>query len=215
MYHRYVELPERLRGTPVVLLDARSDDAALPSVVPDELEGGRLAVEELISFGHRRIGFALNRDDIPATSGRLAGYKQALKAAGIRFDRSLVVQDESEAAGGYRAVTKLLSCKPRPTAVFCFNDRMAMGAYRAAAEAGLRIPDELSIIGFDNQEIIAEGLYPALTTVALPHYEMGAWAVETLMKVIEGDDAPTGPFPTLMPCPVVRRDSVSSPSGTS
>jgi LacI family transcriptional regulator len=215
MYHRHVELPERLRGMPVVLLDARSADATLPSVVPDEIEGGRLAVEELISFGHRRIGFALNRDDIPATSGRLAGYKLALKAAGIRFDRSLVVQDESEAAGGYRAVTKLLNCAPRPTAVFCFNDRMAMGAYRAAAEVGLRIPDDLSVIGFDNQEIIADGLYPALTTLALPHYEMGAWAVEALVKVIEGADAPTGPFPTLMPCPVVRRDSVSSPANTS
>jgi LacI family transcriptional regulator len=215
MYHRQVELPERLRGTPVVLLDARSDDAAVPSVVPNEVEGGRVAVEELIAFGHRRIGFALNRDDIPATAGRLAGYRQALKAAGVRFDRSLVVQDESEAVGGYRATTKLLRCVPRPTAIFCFNDRMAMGAYRAAAEQGLRIPDELSIIGFDNQEIIAEGLYPALTTVALPHYEMGAWAVETLMKVIESDDAPTGPFPALMPCPLVRRDSIASPIGSS
>ncbi|MCW2978104.1 MAG: transcriptional regulator, LacI family [Actinomycetia bacterium] len=213
MYHRRVDVPSRLVGTPVVLLDARSDDASLPAVVPDEVEGGRVAVEELISFGHRRIGFATNRDDIPATSGRLAGYREALKAGDIPFDRSLVIADESEAGGGYRAVSKLLRRDPRPTAIFCFNDRMAMGAYRAAAELGLRIPDDLSIIGFDNQEIIADGLFPALTTVALPHFEMGCWAVDSLIRLIESpDSAPTGPFPTLISCPIVRRESVAAPT---
>jgi LacI family transcriptional regulator len=211
MYHRSVELPARLVGTPVVLLDARSDDTMLPAVVPDEVGGGRVAVEELIAFGHRRIGFATNCDDIPATSGRLEGYRKGLEAAGIPFDPALVIADESEAGGGYRAVSKLLRCTPRPSAIFCFNDRMAMGAYRAAAELGLRIPDELSLIGFDNQEIIAEGLFPTLTTVALPHYEMGAWAVDALMGLIEGV-LPAGPYPIEMPCPIVRRESVAAES---
>jgi LacI family transcriptional regulator len=117
------------------------------------------------------------------------------------------VADESAAEGGYRAARQVLSTRNRPTAVFCFNDRMAMGAYRAAAELGLRIPDDVSVIGYDNQELIADGLYPGLTTVALPHYEMGRWAAETLLGMVEQDTAPAGPFPVLLPCPVVRRGS--------
>jgi LacI family transcriptional regulator len=87
---------------------------------------------------------------------------------------------------------------------------MAMGAYRAAAEAGLRIPDDLSIVGYDNQSIIAEGLYPELTTVALPHYEMGVWAVETLVRLMAGETLDEE-FPVLLPCPLVARSSVARP----
>ena len=88
---------------------------------------------------------------------------------------------------------------------------MAMGAYRAAAELGLRIPSDLSVVGFDNQELIAENLHPGLTTVALPHAEMGAWAVATLVRIVGGDPAPEE-RPVRMPCPLVRRDSVAAPA---
>jgi LacI family transcriptional regulator len=209
MYHRRVELPAGLRSLPTVLLDARSDDETVPAVVPDEVAGGCSAVEELIAHGHRRIGFAQNVDDIPATYGRLEGYREALAAAQIAYDPALVVAEDSQAGGGYLAARRLLEAPDRPTALFCFNDRMAMGAYRAAAELGLRIPQELSIIGFDNQQVIAEGLYPALTTVALPHYEMGRWAVEALVGLLGDGPRPAPPYPHLMPCPVVRRDSVA------
>jgi LacI family transcriptional regulator len=97
--------------------------------------------------------------------------------------------------------------------VFCFNDSMAMGAYRAAAERGLRIPDDLSVIGFDDHPLIASSLAPGLTTVGLPHYEMGEWAIETLLELAEGATATTGrPLQMLMPCPLVRRDSVGPPA---
>ena len=101
----------------------------------------------------------------------------------------------------------------RPTAVFCYNDRMAMGAYRAAAELGLSIPADVSVVGFDDQDPIAASLHPALTTVALPHYEMGAWAVETLASLIEGHDEfrLLGAHPTLLHCPIVERASVGPP----
>ena len=215
MYHRVVELPATLAGVPTVMLDARSEDPAVPAVVPDEVAGGRTAVTELLRSGHRRIGFATNRDDIPATHGRLKGYQDALRDAGISFDPRLVVAGESDRpGGGYQAARTLLSLPDPPTALFCFNDRMAMGAYRAAAELGLSIPADLSVIGFDNQEIIADGLYPGLTTVALPHYEMGQWAMRTLLRLIEspgGRRAGTGPH--LMPCPLVRRDSIGPPPG--
>jgi LacI family transcriptional regulator len=210
MYHRVVSVPAVLAGTPLVLLDAESPDSDAPSVVPDELGGGRTATEELVANGHRRIGFVTNVDDVPATHGRLQGYRDALAAAGVDFDPELVAAAESETWGGYLAASSLLKLADRPTALFCYNDRMAMGAYRAAAELRLRIPEDLSVVGFDNQELITRGLFPELTSVALPHYDMGYWATETLTALLdepEADHAPA-PRPLLMPCPLVRRSSV-------
>jgi LacI family transcriptional regulator len=210
MYHREVALPASLEGTPTVLLDARSKDLSVPSVVPDEVAGGRTATEELLRHGHVRIGFLNNIDDIPATHGRLIGYRAALLDAGMLFDEKLVIAAPSDTEGGLRAAREVLSAPDRPTALFCFNDRMAMGAYHAAAELGLRIPGDLSVVGFDNQELIAEGVRPGLTTVALPHYEMGAWAVNNLISQIEGLER-DGPEHVALSCPLVVRNSVGPP----
>ena len=210
MYHRVISVPKQLDGTPVVLLDAESPDSDAPSVVPDEATGGRTATEELTSQGHRRIGFINNIDNVPATGGRLQGYQDALAAAGVEYDAGLVVNDVSETWGGYRAARALLASSDRPTAIFAYNDRMAMGAYRAAAEAGLRIPDDLSIVGFDDQQLITRGLYPELSSVALPHFDMGFWAGETLAQLLDDPESEvTTPRPLLMACPLVRRWSVA------
>jgi LacI family transcriptional regulator len=212
MYHRIVSVPSALRGIPTVLLDAEATNSVIPAVVPDEVGGAHAAVEHLTQHGHRRIGYLSNVDDIPATPARLQGYRTALRAAGIRFDPSLVVTEESDSAGGYRAARKLLQRRAQPTALFCFNDRMAMGAYRAAAERHLVIPDDLSVVGFDNQEVIAEGLHPQLTTVSLPHYEMGSWAVETLIELIASTEHATeATYPFIMACPLIHRLSVGTP----
>jgi LacI family transcriptional regulator len=214
MYHRKVDVPAELDGVPLVLLDSVSDRTDLPSVVPDEVTGGRDAAEELLRAGHRRIAFATNLDDIPATHGRLHGYRQALETAGITFDPGLVHAEASDTEGGHRAALALLDRADPPTALFCFNDRMAMGAYRAAQQLGLRIPADLSVVGFDDQEIISAGLYPGLTTMALPHYEMGAWSVDTLIETITSDRRrkPPPAAHVSMPCPLVRRGSVGPPS---
>lgn len=209
MYHQVVEVPAELGDAPTVLLDARSHDTSLSSVVPDERQGGRAAAQILLDAGHRRIGFLNNIDDIPASALRLDGYRQAMRDAGVPPDDALVATGNSDSDGGYRAASALLDAESRPTAVFCFNDRMAMGLYAAATERGLRIPHDLSVVGFDNQELIADGLRPGLTTVALPHYEMGAWAVETLIRVLQEPD--TDPEQVLLACPVVERDSVAAP----
>jgi LacI family transcriptional regulator len=209
MYHREVDVPEALRGLPTVLLDARTDDSAYPSVVPDEVEGGRSATRLLVEAGHRRVAFARNVDDIPATRGRLEGYRQELEAGGLAYDDRLVVPASSDTIGGREAGHRLLGLDPRPTAIFCFNDRMAMGVYQVAAELGLRIPEDLSVVGFDDQELIADGLLPGLTTVALPHREMGAWAVDTLIGQIENDT--TDQLRVRLRCPVVERASVAAP----
>jgi LacI family transcriptional regulator len=211
MYHRDVVVPESLVDVPTVLLDAKTDDPSVSWVVPDEVLGGRTATEVLLAQGHRRIGFLNNVDDIPATRGRLEGYLAALANAGVPVRDDWIRAAESDTQGGLTAARTVLASEDRPTALFCFNDRMAMGAYHAAAELGLRIPEDLSVVGFDNQEFIAEGVRPGLTTVALPHYEMGAWAVQNLIRVIDQPQK-GGPEQVRLPCPLIERGSVSRPS---
>lgn len=211
MYHQHVRLPPGLADLPTVLLDAWSPDGGHLGVVPDETGGARAAIDELLTFGHTRIGYLDNADDIPATRGRMRGYRESLAAAGLAFDPTLVAVEESVSAGGYRAARALLSRPDRPTALFCFNDRMAMGAYRAAAEAGLGVPQDLSVVSFDNQVLIAEGLYPPLTSVALPHREMGRWAATALLDLVDGVTVPPArnQGPTVLACPLVRRNSIA------
>jgi LacI family transcriptional regulator len=213
-YHRQVTLPTSLRRTAAVLLDATSDDPSIPSVVPDEVGGALSAVRELARHGHREIGFLNDQDDIPATHLRLAGFTRGLAEIGLPFRPEMVIYEAANSAGGYEAATRLLDRPERPTAMFCFNDRMAMGAYQAASALGLRIPDDLSIVGFDDQENIADGLRPGLTTLALPHFDMGQWAVRTLIELVEsGVQQPVHEVLTL-PCPLVRRASVGPPPGS-
>jgi LacI family transcriptional regulator len=213
MYHRQVSLPPNMQGLPAVLIDSTDRAGIVPAVVPDEVGGAIAAVSHLVEAGHTRIGFLNNDDDVPATHLRFAGYRQVLQENGIPFDEALVASAPSETIPGHALAHEMLSRSERPTALFCYNDRMAMGAYRAAAELGLEIPRDLSIVGFDNQELIAANLFPGLTTVALPHYEMGAWAVETLVHLIHGEAEYRllADRPTLLDCPLVIRDSVAGP----
>lgn len=213
MYHRRFTVPRNLAGLPAVLVDSEDVGQSIASVIPDEEGGARAAVQTLIDAGHTRIGMINNTDDVPATHSRLRAFREILADAGLKFHPELVQSEHSEVPGGYQAALRLLQHENRPTAVFCYNDRMAMGLYRAAGELGLRIPDELSVVGFDNQELIAENLYPALTTVALPHYEMGAWATENLIDAVEGktDLGLFAAHATVLECPLVVRDSVASP----
>ena len=214
MYHQQVAVPEALQGVPTVLLDASTGNDHISSVVPDEEGAARTAVEHLIAAGHRRIGYLSNIDEIPATRGRLAGYLQTLEAHGIEVDRSLITTSASTTAQGREAASRLLDRSDRPTALFCFNDRIAMGAYQAALAHGLRIPDDLSIISIDNFELLADALLPGLTSIALPHYEMGQWAIERLALELaaDGNDAEApAPEQVRMHCPLVIRQSVGPP----
>lgn len=208
MYHRHVEVPDLLEGLPVVLLDARPSRGDLPSVVPDEEAGARTAVGTLADHGHRRIGFVLDRNDGPAAAGRLAGYRAELAARGLAWDETLVVRAASSSAGGQEAVGTLLDLPEPPTAVFAFNDEMAVGAYHAAEDRGLRVPEDLSVVGFDDLYVLAREMRPGLTTVALPHRAMGAAAVRSLLQLVTD---PTAAVPSLqlIACPLVRRGSVA------
>jgi LacI family transcriptional regulator len=205
-------VPAALKGLPTVLVDATCSDLQVSSVVPDDFGGGRTATSELIRHGHTKIAFINNAEGISATSARLAGYRSALEEAGVAYRPDYVVPEAPVAVGGLRAARSLLDLDDPPQAIFCFNDRMAMGVYHAAHERQLRIPDELSIVGFDNQKPIVDGLFPGLTTVALPHYEMGAWGVRTLIDQIEhpGENAPSQ---IALACPLITRGSIAAPAG--
>lgn len=149
--------------------------------MPDEVQGGRTATEAFILKGHRRIGFINNIDAIPtSTFGRLAGYQEVLASYGLAYDERLVQRMQSNSGGGYDGAQALMQLPDPPTAIFCFNDRMAMGAYDAVRKIGRSIPEDVAIIGFDDEEMISAHLYPPLTTVQLPHYEMGQWAIDFL-----------------------------------
>jgi LacI family transcriptional regulator len=211
LYAQQVTVPAALNGLATVLVDATCSDPAISSVVPDDFGGGRTATSELLRHGHTKIAFINNAEGIPAAHMRLAGYRSALEEAGVAYRADYVVDDVPDAVGGLRAASTLLDLDDPPQAIFCFNDRMTMGVYHAAHEHGLRIPDELSIVGFDNQDPIVDGLFPGLTTVALPHYEMGAWGVRTLIDQIEHPQDNAASQVSLA-CPLISRESVATPA---
>jgi LacI family transcriptional regulator len=207
MYHREVHPPEIIKEVPTVLLDCYVKDRSLISVVPDEVLGAYTAVSALISNGHTRIGYLQNREPVDAAQLRLLGYQRALAEYDLPYDPNLVTAYDDK--HGYDAAMTLLRMTDRPTALFCFNDRMAMGAYDAIRNLNLKIPADVAVIGFDNQELIAPNLYPALTTMELPHYKMGCWAVEQLLRLIENPDVQMNSFEQhKMVCPIIERSSV-------
>ncbi|MDR7161467.1 LacI family DNA-binding transcriptional regulator [Arthrobacter sp. BE255] len=209
-FHRGVHVPKSTHEVPTVLINCFDADGKLPSIVPDERAGGRVAVERLLQAGHTRIGVINLDPNIPAAVGRLQGCREALAEAGLELDPDLVVSGYATADGGYEAACQILDKYPagegRPTALFCLNDRMAMGAYDAIKERGLAIPQDIAVIGFDNQELIAAYLRPKLTTVALPFEEMGALGVQTLANLTAGQ--PITAHQQMVDCPLLERSSV-------
>ncbi len=212
MYHHVVELPSHASQMPIVLANCYVEDRSLASVVPDEVAGGYAATRRMLAAGHKRIGF-INLvstqeavpDPIPAASGRLEGYKRALEEYNIPFDEQLICYTKQTPQMNYQLALDLMSLPDPPTAIFCGNDRTALACYGALFELGLRIPQDVAVVGYDNQVDIAEGLWPSLTTVQLPHYEMGKWAVEYLLSS-KGDKRE--PVQYLIDCPLVERESV-------
>lgn len=207
MYHHVVQPPMNIHEVPAVLLNCYAADRSLPSVVPDEVGGGYVATETLISKGHKRIGFINLYPHLSAAQGRLHGYQQALEARGLPFDPQLIRTCNGYADGGYEEALALMSANDPPTALFCATDRIAMGAYDAVRTLQLRIPDDVAVLGFDDQELIAPYLLPGLTTMALPHYEMGQWAVSYLLEHAESNESLL-PIQHTVACPLIKRQSV-------
>lgn len=206
-YHRVVSPYPDLHTFPSVLVDCYAADRSLPSVVPDEVQGAYLATETLLQHGHRRIGFINGPSAFPASTGRLQGYKQALAAYNVRFDKRLVRSGNWWQESGYAHTLTLMELADPPTALFCGNDWMAMGAYDALKELGQSIPGDVAVVGFDNREVIAAHMRPPLTTVALPYYDMGRWAVEYLITQASHEGL-SDPIQAKLQCPLIVRESV-------
>lgn len=170
-------------GFPFVLLFSTVKSGRYSAVGIDNYKGGYLATEHLVSLGHKRIGMVAGNFSVTDRSfHRWHGYKQCLRDNGIPYDKKLLVQTDYSLSCGRDAIKKLLRSPSPPTAVFCSNDYIALGAIRGAREAGFTLPDQLSIVGFDDMQT-APYMVPPLTTVHQPAYEMGKRAAELLLQI--------------------------------
>jgi LacI family transcriptional regulator len=207
LFTRPVTLPSIGPDMPVVLLNCRSPERPLTSIVPDDSGGALSLTQALLAAGHTRIGHLAGESWLDAGRERLAGYTEALAARGIPFDPDLVADLGSSYIAGRDGAHALLDLPEPPTGLVCYNDRMALGALDAARERGLRVPDDLSIVGFDNDAFVAT-LFPGLTTAELPHEAMARRAVDEILRISRGGKIPT-PHETRVPCPVIRRRSIA------
>ncbi len=183
VFTRRVTVPAALAKVPTVLLNCYANDANVSSVVPAEVAGGHAVTDHLLAAGHRRIGYINGEPWQDAARDRLKGYRTALATADLPFTPEMVCEgDWGRPATGFEATLSLIREPNPPTAIFCANDLMAIGAIEAAIkQLGLRVPDDVSVLGYDDQEI-ARHTHPPLSTVVLPNYDLGRWAVETLLQ---------------------------------
>jgi LacI family transcriptional regulator len=193
---------------PVVAVDPHTGKTGPSTVEADNVGGARAATQHLIELGHRRIAHIRGRTDLVSAQLREQGYREALVAAGIPFDPELVRVGGYRAAETTDAARELLSRSDRPTAVFAANDLSAIRVLEIARDLGLRVPEDLSVVGFDNVPEAANAV-PALTTVAQPLHQMGAEAVRLLLGLLAGG---TTEDHLLLPASLVVRASTSPPA---
>src|SRR5579872_5320127 len=207
---RRITPPPALYRTPTVLLNCYVADRSLPSVAPSEVAGGHVATRRLIRAGHRRIGYINGEALMDACRDRLKGYRQALAAADLPYDPDLVRPGNWEPSAGYEQTFALMRLAEPPTAIFCANDLMAVGCIEALKEMGRRVPEDVAVVGYDDREI-AQFTHPPLTTVLLPHYEMGAEAAAYLIDYARRPAA--RPPQIKVECPLIERKSVAPGGG--
>ncbi|MGQ9600735.1 MAG: LacI family DNA-binding transcriptional regulator [Anaerolineae bacterium] len=202
-----LRLVEPLRRTriPVVILEH-----VVPGeycIIVDDLAGGRLGTQHLLDLGHRRIAMISRTRHSGTSALRVTGYRQVLEEAGISFDDELLVECESGHEAAYLAMRRLLTLDDPPTAVFTHNDVQALGALHAIQSAGLSVPGDISVVGFDDISSSAY-FYPPLTTVRYPKQEVGKLAAETVLALVRGNDLP-GPWTRILPVELVIRGSTA------
>ena len=193
-----------LQDTPVVYLYQYTRELPAPCVLPDDFGGAALGTGHLISAGRHRIALLNGPYRYEATLSRLAGYRQALEKARLPFDPALVRVAEWNESSGYSSAQELLALPEPPDAILCSSDHLAVGALGAIKEAGLRVPGNIALVGFDNRYFAAHQR-PPLTTVALPLREMGKLAGDLLIEAIRGQAAEPAVYK--VPCYLVQRDS--------
>jgi LacI family transcriptional regulator len=196
----------RSRGFPHVLIDQGEPTGTSSVVDSTSWQGAYDATRYLIELGHRRIGFIGGLVELSSASERLSGYKAALTDNGLPYDPTLVTEGNFWQASGHLCAQKLLPAQP--TAIFAANDLMALGAMEALREAGLRIPEDISLVGFDDIPQVSI-THPKLTTVRQPLEQMGRVAVELLLEQIENPENPARRI--TLATQLVVRDSCQAP----
>ncbi|EOX4339453.1 substrate-binding domain-containing protein [Vibrio cholerae] len=193
---------DRYPDIPIVVMDWGPILFASDKIQDNSLQGGYMAAKHLIECGHKEIGCITGPLIRHQAQMRYEGYKRALAEAGIAMNPDWIVESDFECEGGYQAFEKLYERGKLPSALFVSNDMMAMGVIQAASQRGLRIPDDLSLIGYDDVHI-AKFMTPALTTIHQPKYRLGKAAVDTLLYRLENPDT-TAQVVQLEPTLVVR-----------
>ena len=194
---------------PLVVMDWWFTELNADKILENSEYGGYLATKSMVDAGHQKIGIITGNLRKSVAKNRLQGYKKALSEANIVLNPDWIVESHFDFEGGIVGAQKLLSLSDRPTAIFCCSDTIAIGAYQAIQNQGLRIPQDISIMGYDDIEL-ARYLFPSLSTISQPKAELGKLAVETLLQRIQ---EPNENYRTLVLEPTcILRESISSPS---
>jgi LacI family transcriptional regulator len=229
---RPLHVPANMERVPSILANCFDDrpEAGVGAVIPDEVRGGREAVEHVMSLGHRDIAFLAGDSLTPAAPRRIEGYRDAFLRAGLPVNEARVLQVGWDIDAGFHGAMKLLDgaeAGRRPTAILCANDRLAIGVVLACYRLGLSVPQDISVMGYDDEFRVAKSMVPALSTMALPLREMGAAAMTALLGDVtqhrthaaagdetgsetgsETDGLPGGSgTETMVPCRLVVRES--------
>jgi LacI family transcriptional regulator len=191
---------------PIVTIDEGAD-LPFPKIMADNYQGARLAIEHLAGLGHRRIGFIGGNDRLESARDRARAFSDLRAQLGLDADPALLTNGNFMQQGGYEAAKSLLGLQPQPTAIFAANDMSALGAMSALREAGLSVPDDISLVGFDDVSI-AEHVHPSLTTVRQPLAQMSRAAVNTLLAMISGLEAPAQRI--TLPAELVVRETTAT-----
>ena len=199
-------LSHRGHSIPLVLINNEQSGAYTYSVGTDDVGGGYSAGRYLLGLGHRRIGYIHGPLEKQSTHDRCHGFTRALREDGVGPDPALITTADGQAQGGQQAMLALLGQRPRPTAVFCFNDLTALGALRAVRLAGLKAPDDVSILGYDDIALAAFA-EPPLTTIAQQTYELGKQALALALDLLDGKDVAS----ITLPAALVERGSCGPP----
>jgi len=185
----YMPLLNEMR-VPTVLINNQHPGEFVHSVMIDNPTASLQATEHLIQLGHKRVAYIGDQFGFQSDTERFAGYRRALEVADVPFLPELTAHGDGNAEGGMRAMERLLALAEPPTAVFCYNDMSALGALRAIHSRGWRVPEDISVVGFDDL-FIASYTNPALTTISQPMRQMGSAAMEILLKLFNGANSKT------------------------
>lgn len=209
-FHQEIKMP-KVAPKNLVFANCFGSIDGYSTYIPSEYASFMQALKVLGIAGHKNVAFITDAYPWPAVTGRLKAYRDAAFSFGwTRAEERIYPVQGSNADDGYHATLELILRDPDTTAIICYNDRLAMGAYQALNELKISVPNQVSVVGFDDLELISGGLRPGLTTVRLPHYPMGREAVEHLIRICEGRDEETSRVVEIRGELVVR-DSVSFP----